>query len=226
MIRLPLLLFVFAVSSCSGGEIRSPGSQGNDGPDYDPGPAAKTLVYECTGLEFIARSGPGEMAVWIGDHYRVLPRVRSASGEKYREGDILVWVKGNELLVEVDSWRYDDCRLNPARVPWEDARRRGIDFRASGNEPAWHLELRERDHLLFVGDYGAVRVMLGDPARTEAGAQVRYHASGPADALTILISDVPCTDTMAGSQYPSTVQVEHNGRYYQGCGMSLEHPWE
>ncbi len=49
-------------------------------------PVGKTLVYECAGYEFIARTGPGEMAVWMEDQYLVLSRQYSASGEKYVEG--------------------------------------------------------------------------------------------------------------------------------------------
>jgi len=221
--RLSILYLFTLLAACAGSAVG--GDSSDEASGAYSGPVAKTLVYECTGLEFIARRGPGEMAVWMEDRYVVLSRVRSASGEKYQEGDIFIWAKGDEILVEVGTRRYTDCRLNPARAPWEDARRRGVDFRAVGNEPGWHLELRADQHLLFISDYGATRVLLKNPTRTIQGGQVRYHARSPGDELTLVISDIPCTDTMQGGQYPATVEVEHNGKFYQGCGMALEHPW-
>lgn len=215
---VPLLLI-----ACAGSE-----AQDSEVEDFqpDPRPMAQTLVYECTGIEVIARVGPGEMALWLPDRYLVLSQVRTASGTRYVEGDVSFWSKGEELLLEVGGQRYSDCRLNRLRGPWEDARRRGVDFRATGNEPGWHLEIKDEQQLLFVGDYGARRLLLAGPEKVAGEAGTSYRASSGGDAIEVRVSDMPCTDTMQGTPFPATVEVQLNGKFYQGCGMFLDHPWE
>ena len=218
----PLIL----VTACAG--ARTADKESGILQDFQPDtrPVGKTLVYECTDGEFISRVGPGEMALWLEDRYVVLPQVRSASGTKYVEGDITYWSKGEEVLLEVAGRRYQDCTLNPARAPWEDARRRGVDFRAVGNEPGWYLEIRSDERMLFVGDYGSTRVLLDKPSLViEQGGRV-YAASEGDDQISVTISDSFCTDSMKGDQFPFTVQLNHNGRLYQGCGRDLDYPWE
>ena len=222
MFNALMLVAVSLLAACGGAEVRSD-NRGDFQPD--PRPIGKTLVYECTGMDFIARVGPGEMALWVEDRYLILSRVRSASGSRYQEGDVVFWQKGEEALLELGSRRYRDCRLNHARAPWEDARRRGVDFRATGNEPAWYLELQQGRHLLFVGNYGSERVLLPAPEAERAGPTRVYHATSEAHDLRLEITDEPCVDSMQGDSFPAQVLVHLDGRTYWGCGRELEHPW-
>jgi len=192
----------------------------------DSQPVGKTLVYECTGYEFIARTGPGEMAVWLEDRYLVLSRQYSASGEKYVEGDVTFWIKGDEAMLILDKQKYGDCVLAPQRVPWEDARRRGVDFRAVGNEPGWHLEIQHDRHILFVGDYGMNRVLFSSPDLSIDGALSIYSASNENSELRVEILDQLCTDTMKGETFASKVTVFLGEKTFTGCGNSLSSPWE
>lgn len=192
----------------------------------DSRPVGKTMVYECGGAEFISRVGPGEMALWFEDRYLILSQVRSASGTKYQEGDVMFWSKGDEVTLEVAGVRYSDCQLNHSRAPWEDARRRGIEFRAVGNEPGWHLEVRGEQNLLFVGDYGATRVMFTEIETTEDREQLHYEAQGDGNRINVTVSETFCTDTMKGNEFPYTVLVQLNSRSYRGCGRALDHPWK
>ena len=192
----------------------------------DSRPIGKTMVYECGGAEFISRVGPGEMALWFDDRYLILSQVRSASGTKYEEGDVVFWSKGEEVTLEAAGVRYSDCRLNHYRAPWEDARRRGVEFRAVGNEPGWHLEVRGEQNLLFVGDYGATRVMFTEIVTTEDTEQLYYEAQDDGNRINVTVTETFCTDTMKGNEFPYTVLVQLNSRSYQGCGRALDHPWE
>lgn len=209
------------LTSCAGAD-----SSPETGFRPDERPLGRTLVYECTGTEFIARVGPGEMALWLEDRYLVLSQVRSASGVKYQEGGVLFWSRGEEALLEIDGIRYPGCRLNPARAPWEDARRRGVDFRAVGNEPGWHLEIRSGQHLLWVGDYGASRTLLSDPQLLQEQGRRQYRAGEGDETVEVTITEQFCVDTMKGEEFPATVTVNLGGRSYQGCGRDLDHPWE
>lgn len=187
---------------------------------------AKTLVYDCNGYDFIARLGPGEMAVWLPDRYVILSRVRSASGTKYLEGDIEFWSKGDEAMLSVGNEQHFNCVLVPGRVPWEDARRRGVDFRAVGNEPGWSLEIHGGGHLLFIGDYGLRRVAAPDPGVQLQGNVRRYHAVTESADLQVEIIERPCVDSMSGEAFARQVTVTLNNEVLYGCGRDLDYPWE
>ena len=218
------VLFTLALAGCTNAATEPTAPAGDFQPDSRP--LATTLVYECTGIEFITRVGPGEMALWLEDRYVVLSQVRSASGTKYQEGDLTFWSKGDTAMLEIDGITYNDCRLNPARAPWEDARRRGVDFRAVGNEPGWYLEIREGKSLLLVFAYGTERLLHEAPSRVELGVE-RVYSAGEGDAeVRVLISPAMCTDSMSGESFPATVSVDLRGQRLQGCGRDLDHPWE
>ncbi|MEH6635987.1 MAG: MliC family protein [Halioglobus sp.] len=220
------VVFFLALTGCGGSEVRDNDSTASVDFITDQRPLGKTMVYQCSGYEFIARLGPGEMAIWLDDRYVILSQVRSASGVKYQEGDSVFWIKGDEAILSVDQQRYTDCLLIPERVPWEDARRRGVNFRAVGNEPGWYLEIQRGRQLLFVGDYGMQRVLVPDPGEVSLGAAHSYHSITKSNDLRVEIVDELCSDIMKGDSYPSQVQVYLNGRTYQGCGKSLNQPWK
>ena len=69
----------------------------------------------------------------------------------------MFWSKGDEAMLEVGKKRHVHCKNNRAEAIWEDAKLRGVDFRAVGNEPGWHLELTAGEKVVFVGDYGTTR---------------------------------------------------------------------
>jgi len=140
--------------------------------------SARTLVYECDGLDFVVRQGAGEVGVYLPGRAVVAPQVPAASGAKYQEGDIIFWSKGDEASLEVGDRKWSGCRLAPHRAPWEDARLRGVTFRAVGNEPGWNLEIEPGRRLLFVGDYGSTSVStpVPEPVVDAASGRTTYHS--------------------------------------------------
>jgi heat shock protein HslJ len=105
----------------------------------------------------------------------------------------------------------------------QDARARGIDFRAVGQEPAWVVELKLGDHITAVLDYGATPLLLPTPkGETNAdGAQV-YDTSTDTDHLVLTIRSKPCIDTVSGESHPSTVDLVVNDKTLHGCGDWLD----
>ena len=215
-----LLIVVLLATACATGEPRDRGEI-----RQDPRPLATTLVYECLGYEFIARIGPGEMAVWLTDDYRILSQVRTQEGIRYQEGNIAFVSKADDAALIVNGQRYPDCVLAPQRAPWEDARRRGVSFRAVGNEPGWHLEIQSGRQILYVGDYGMNRILVPDPGSETTTRGRRYHAVTQSNDLLLEIESTPCTDTMKGDEFPDSVWLTVNGKTLQGCGRSLDFPW-
>lgn len=187
-------------------------------------PAGRTLVYGCPdGPDVVVRMGAGEIGLFLPDRQAVLSQVPSASGAKYQEGDLVFWSKGDEALLEVAGARIPGCRLDPARAPWEDARLRRAAFRAVGNEPGWHLEIRPDAGIAFVGDYGETEVRTPAPAPEidpQAGERL-YRAATEAHELRVTIREERCQDDMSGEAFPHRVVVVLDGREHRGCGREL-----
>jgi membrane-bound inhibitor of C-type lysozyme len=82
-------------------------------------PAADTapqplLSWECDGgLTLTTRYLPRDRAVSLGLHEgeRKLPQVPSGSGEKYQEGPITFWRKGDSAIYERTPAPQVECRL-------------------------------------------------------------------------------------------------------------------
>ena len=208
---------------------------GKDQPDHSgmmPQEAGRTYVYECAAnakddFRFTVRTGPGELALWLPARfnrpYLVLSQVRAASGAKYQEGDVVVWTKGGEALLEIAGQTYEGCTENRRRSIWEHAKLSGVDFRATGNEPGWHVEITEGRRIQFTYDYGQRQVVAPTPqpdVDAENGRTV-YHAQTEAHNLKAIIESTPCTDTMSGEIYSVTTTVVLDGKTYRGCGRSL-----
>ncbi|MGV3652600.1 MAG: MliC family protein [Noviherbaspirillum sp.] len=75
----------------------------------------RRFTVACAGLAFPVAFKDDEVTLYLPDRTAVLPQVRAASGAKFQEGDILLWNKGNEALLEMGDKRYEKCRVEPAR---------------------------------------------------------------------------------------------------------------
>lgn len=214
----------FTSGLLAAGLVLLAGCAGNSREDGGMSPRAsgQTLVYECGDFEFVARTGPGEVALYLPDDYRVLGQVRSASGARYEGGDAMFWSKDDEAMLDIGSRRYRGCELNRARGPWEDARRRGVNFRAVGQEPGWVLEIQAERNMLMMADYGSRRVLLPTPEVELLDGRERYEASDERHSMVVEIELHHCFDTMSGQAYSNRVRVQLNGREYRGCGDALE----
>lgn len=69
----------------------------------------RTHLYECADGPALAITEvePDAVDAWLSDGRRRLPRVPTASGARYTDGDVSVWNKGAEVLLERDgrAWR-------------------------------------------------------------------------------------------------------------------------
>jgi uncharacterized membrane protein len=193
----------------------------------DGGPTLAAHAFDCEDQrEFVlarADGRPGERAIDLivsGRRHR-LPQVRTASGTRYATDGISVWTKGREATLELDA-RVSKCVENRGRSIVEDARARGAEFRATGNEPGWAWELFG-DRMVFVGAYGAERVTMPRPSRVSGPGigEERYAAAAAGRRLTVRIVTGPCVDSMSGTRHASTVEIDLDGRAHRGCGDPL-----
>ncbi len=191
-----------------------------------PVEAGRTLVYECGsgGYEFVARTLPGKIALYLPSGYRVLAQQKVASGTRYADVGISLWSKGPEARLELGSTRILSCQLNHSRVPWEEARLRGVDFRAVGQEPGWYLELQHEGQMLFVAQYGSQRAVFETPDPELVDNREIYQVATDGHQIRVEIELHHCTDVMSGEIYDSRVSVQLDTNVYRGCGLALE-PW-
>jgi putative lipoprotein len=188
-----------------------------------PPTTAKAFAYDCDGFAFTVRIEEDRAQVFLPDRSLTLARVPAASGAKYRDGATVFWSKGDEALLEVDDATYRNCSSNPGRAVWENAKLRGVDFRALGNEPGWYAEIDDGERITIVTGYGQTRVRTPAPAPEidPQAARTTYRVRTEAHDLTIPIEEKECRDTMSGEGFSSTVAVVLDGRQYRGCGRAL-----
>lgn len=183
----------------------------------------QTFVYACRDGEVVARIEGAVAWLFSSAGTVQLPRVRAASGVKFEDGEAMFWSKGEGALIRIGGRTYEDCRNDRRRAIWEDAKLRGVDFRAVGNEPGWVIEISERILINYVGDYGQTRLALRSqpPEENQAARQTRYTATDGTRRMTILIEATACHDSMSGEQFGSQVMVKLDGQELRGCGRAL-----
>lgn len=105
---------------------------------------------------------------------------------------------------------------------WDEARARGVTFRAIGNEPGWYVEVDGGDApamRLFL-DYGERQIVferttvMPDPfgfrgVQGEVAAELRLYPER-------------CADVMSGEEFAVRAELVVNGAEYRGCGQFLE----
>jgi membrane-bound inhibitor of C-type lysozyme len=101
LIYLGIFLLLFTLACCS-----SP-----------KGISTQKFIYQCDGgktlwVEFDMR---GEMVMLtINRRWIYLPKVPSASGAKYSDGNSILWLKGEVATIEIDQGTlYQNCRPKP-----------------------------------------------------------------------------------------------------------------
>lgn len=225
-----LPFFMCVIWGCASGRTHPPVVDA-EGQSVKPAVRA-TAVFECGdvnagGFDFVTQVDAKGLSLWLplqfGRPYLLLPQVRSASGAKYENDGVVVWVKGPEALLVVDGNVYEHCKLNVRKSIWEDAKLRGVGYRAVGNEPGWHLEITPGKHMQFVYDYGQQTVWTPTPKPVEDGdtRQTVYHAQTEAHNLMVTILGKPCQDSMSGESFGAHVTVVLDGKTFHGCGRAL-----
>ena len=198
-----------------------------DGPEGQTQTAARTLqsfAYNCASNGYIVadfRRGDAVMWVFMHDQTVQLDRVEAASGAKYRKGDITFWSKGSEAILEV-AGASDSCTENRRASILEDAKLRGVSFRATGNEPGWLIEIGPKEILLET-NYGAdnYRFPLTTPDEDQPNRITTYRSEAHGRALKLRLIGIRCQDTMSDDVFATSVEFELDEKAYRGCGQPL-----
>jgi putative lipoprotein len=130
------------------------------------------------------------------------------------------WTAAGGTMIGVDS--------DHALTVWEgvfftlerDTEAEAVDFRGTGNEPGWIIEVTEGRQIHFLYDYGESEIYTPAPERsTDAGGgAIEYHAVTESADLRVRFEAEPCADDMSGFPFPATVRVTLDARTFRGCG--------
>lgn len=152
---------------------------------------------------------------------RTLPLAVAASGARYAD-DIgnEFWTKGDSGTLTLDGDKHECTRTHLAS-PWDDARSRGIAFRAVGNEPGWLVEIGRGDapSLHAQLDFGSRNIDIASvQPRKNGDGWTGKTASGT--QVELVTQRKPCQDD-AGAGFDVTAQLHAGGKTYTGCGAFL-----
>lgn len=176
------------------------------------------------------RRGAAELALWLppafARPYLVLSEeyVGTEFTGFYREGDVSIDLADASVELAVGNERFTGCRENRLRSVWEHAKLSGASFRATGEDPAWYLEIRDEDRLDFRSALDATPLTLPMAnVRLEAGAAgARYRSlAGTQPELVVEIEAADCRVADGLGLSGVTVVVTLEGRPFRGCGRPL-----
>ena len=103
---------------------------------------------------------------------------------------------------------------------WHAAKLRGVAFRALGQEPGWLLEITNGEEILLVTDYGQNRNAYPyvEPQEDKTARRTLFQLD---TETSVLLEGKPCSDSMSGEQFETTVTVKTATRTLSGCGRAL-----
>ena len=185
---------------------------------------AQTYVYECPDdFSFVARTETDRAWLFLPGTPLDLVQIQSASGTKYTNGSVSFWRNNNEAVIESEEIKHTGCKNNRGRAIWEHAKLNGVDFRALGNEPGWHMEISNRQDILLVTDYGQQTYRFTSAIINSKPYErtTSYHAQSDGNSVEIVIKGIPCQDSMSGEAFSAAVTVLINNKRYMGCGKAL-----
>lgn len=182
------------------------------------------VTYSCgPDAGFVLRVDGDTARVHLPGREIVLTQVPADSGALYTAENASFSRRGSEAVLEVDGTTYSGCRSDIEPAPWMAARERGVQFRAVGQEPGWHLEITEGERAHFVSDYGET-TWSGRMAEATVEASpdsIRWTVVDGGETLVVVATDEPCFDDMSGEPFPATVTVFFRERGHAGCGRFL-----
>lgn len=196
------------------------------GPTSDAEPPAGTLrayVWYCDdGQQLVMRNLFREQAIAIDFHdgTRRLDQAPSASGAKYADAITTFWTKGSAATLERQGAPAVKCEERRAESLVEDARARGVTFRALGNEPGWVLEVGPSGRISWTTNFGADRYDFEQSRSAAVDGGMAYSAQQGTHSIKATVKVERCVDD-GEVEFNRTAVVEFEGQTYRGCGREL-----
>lgn len=128
----------------------------------------------------------------------------------------------NEDLSAQYNLRRDTIGAEKETQLWEEKRKIGVDFVATGHEPGWLLEIDQEQGMHFkTRPLEDVVLKTKRPKREAIGNSTTLRGTAEGEELVVELQKQPCTDAMSGKVRPYRVTVTASGKRYSGCGLYL-----
>lgn len=213
-LKKPYLLLLLLLAACTTASSKEPATSSSQ-------TTGQTFVFACSdSLEFVARTNNKEAWLFLPSGTIQLPYTEAGS---YRNDQTHFQIDGQEASLEISGAKYPGCKNDRRQAIWEHAKLNGADYRAVGNEPGWHLEVRNQEKIILVTDYGSTRHEFSLPKAEidKTNRITRYQAKESGHELSLTISGETCLDSMSGEKFDSKATVTLDGKRLQGCGRAL-----
>ncbi|MDR0786422.1 MAG: META domain-containing protein [Gemmatimonadota bacterium] len=218
------ILTLAVVAGCSSRSSRfaSPGGTSI------PFSADNTFVYKCpNSYLFSVDVVTDTVNLRYGETRVRLPRVESASGERYSEGGTTFWNKGSLAMLETPTFSYSNCAGSHAPNPWIEASMLGYDFRAvggtTGGATPWLLEIDNNGGMRLTTDGESEIHINRTPDRiAESPNSWSYTSRADSHEIRVLIEEDGCQAPGSEESFPAYVTLTVDGSEYTGCGRSVE----
>ena len=179
--------------------------------------AAPLTAYVCDGIRFAARAEGDGIRLYLPDREAHLQRRASASGARYGDATLAFWSRGEDAVLQTRAVTYSQCRANAAEAPWQEARIRGVEFRAAGHDPAWSVEIAPGGRMTVDGVGGRIVDAPSERGIDRGFGRITYRAA----SATLFVETKGCTDRATGWSFPMTATLSRNGQEYFGCARPL-----
>lgn len=192
--------------------------------DEVPEGVLRAYAWQCAdGQTLVMRNLLREKAIAIDFHdgTRRLDQTVSASGARYADNVVVFWTKGGTATLERQGAPTVQCEERRAASLREDARVRGVVYRALGNEPGWVLEIGPATRMSWTTNFGQDRhdFEQAQAATAPDGATV-YTAQNEAVAIKATVKAERCVDD-GDVEFDHVVTVESGTQTLRGCGTRL-----
>ena len=187
-------------------------------------PQLTTFSFACDdGTKVVANHrDEGYVYLFLPGNAVRLAHVPTGSGARYSDGAITYWSKGRVATIERADESTTRCEEQRRLSIIEDAKLRGADYWARGNEPGWMLEIAW-DSIQFVTGYAAehYRFATPEPVVDTSEKRTTYRALADDHTLTVTIAYFRCGDSMSDEEFEGTVELQFDGQKLRGCGQAL-----
>ena len=188
---------------------------------------ATTGVYHCSGpggtFRMVTRTRPEGLSFFLPPGFGSAHRLLAGTDGHYAAAGTEVHFRDDTADLVMPDGRYPDCVLDRRASIWEHAKLGGADFRGTGNEPGWVLEVRRQSELWLNYDYGAAElsVPILETRADPASGSTTYVGASEAGELLVTLTGASCVDTMDDETFPTRVEVRLGERTFRGCGRPL-----
>jgi ubiquinone/menaquinone biosynthesis C-methylase UbiE/uncharacterized membrane protein len=183
-----------------------------------------TLAWNCTNSGYVVTDQSVDSdTLWIflpGETLK-LNANSTAEGSEFVHDQIMFRYAGQQAELSVEGI-VENCTENRRASIREDAKLRGVDFWATGNEPPWQLELGSEKILLKTGYEPSITVFPpATPIVNADSSQATYSTRGKDSLLEVKITGGNCIDSMSGEHFASSVTIRLEDKIFRGCGKAL-----